>query len=750
MNVKPLAELAPHVAGRSVALVGNAPSLLGAGLAVRIDGCDLVVRMNNYRVDHVLAASVGSRRDVYLCSFWYTQDKITKTSQEVLDHRLIVCPFSEIHDPASPRHQFAASLIGSGIVYAPTEAETAALELDLGAAPVTTGLLGAYLFAKLLAPRSLLICGFDCFTDINNVHYYEKRGHTGFSHDLIREREWLCQLADTDLRVDWFERNREKTMGSQQASQAGRAEPRRYRIAIQKTEICSRREPDHWRLKEYLTRNGHTLVSRMEDADYVLLDTCSFNQFTEDTSIAAVERLKGQGPELVVVGCLPRAAEQRLAFVHPGHSVKHREYENLDPLFFRTTSYADLRDSLFKLPVLNDRSAAMSESGRSVQIQAGWGCADKCTFCGDKAAVGHIRSRPLDELVAETRQAIADGAQYVAIVGDDVAAMGVDRDYTVFDFLEAVVAVPGDYKLDLYEMNPKYLVRDLPRLSRILATGHFGELTIAYQSGNDRILKLMGRGYTRSDMEALVQLLHGHHISVYTHVLAGTPGETEEDFEDTLSLFLDHRIEGGAFFGYQDVERAPAHRLPGHVEERVIRKRLDYAAERLALAEYDVVWREDKIQCYRVDDDVLSRPHMSARIQQVKQERARIRQRFDEAVAACLDAGIHRVVLYGTGRHSQRLGSRLKSCPLDILRFVDDNPARQGLSFLGFGIASLDQALELRPDAIIISTDAYETAIVERIRPKLTGTGVGLVTLYGAGGVRLESRATRAAMLSAV
>lgn len=738
MRVCRLVDLASWIDGRSVAIVGNAPSLLTSTLGPRIDACDVVIRTNNYLLKDEWREHVGTRIDGYLCSFWYGHDKITKSADDIRRHSHVICPFPDVGESRQARHQFAASLMGDRDVHVPTTEELEGVRAYIRDAIPTTGFLGVYLLLKSFTPASVLMCGFDCFADITRVHYYESGGHCGFSHNSDQEKAAFLRLAREYPALNWHEASAAKDRVTSPGTKppAGEVVPRR--VYVRKTDVCRRREPDHWRLREYFARNGHTLVAAPADADCVVLDTCSSNGRTEDDSMRAVEELAQTGKDMVVVGCLPRVAGNRLAGVFEGKTACHGEWNKLDSWFRISTGYQEVEQSLSRLPVATHCSEAFGQPGTCWQIQVSRGCTDCCTYCGDKAAVGAIRSRPLDELLADARSALDSGASYLALVGDDVGAVGMDRGYTVFDLLEQVVAIPGDYTLDLYDVSPKHLVRDLPRLGRILASGHFGELTIAWESASDRVLQIMNRGYTCGEIRALAGLLHANRVGVHGHILVGMPGETDAEFEESLRLVTELQCEGVTFFAYQDIPRTPAYRLPEKIAPATIRARMCRAAERLALNDYEITPYQDHMQCYRVAEEAPAKRREASSLVEVRRQRADAANRFKRATEMVASAGLSRIVVYGTGQHTRRLARLLAACPLDLLGFIDDAVEGADATYLGRPVMNLRAALSLSPDAIIFSTDRYERDLAARLRAQLPQGGVALVTLYEDGAPRME------------
>jgi len=208
------------------------------------------------------------------------------------------------------------------------------------------------------------------------------------------------------------------------------------------------------------------------------------------------------------------------------------------------------------------------------------GCNQRCTFCIVPDTRGEERSRPIGEIVAECRELVARGAREVTLLGQIVTSFG-KRDVPAREgksafvqLLEAVHQVEGLERLRFTSPHPKGygddLVEAYGRLPKLVESAH-----IPAQSGSDRVLRLMHRGYTRRRFLELTEKLRRVRptIGLSTDLIVGFPGETEEDFEQTLSLAREARFDQAYIFKYSERRDTPAALMPGQLPQAVREER---------------------------------------------------------------------------------------------------------------------------------------------------------------------------------
>lgn len=337
---------------------------------------------------------------------------------------------------------------------------------------------------------------------------------------------------------------------------------------------CQMNEYDSAKMRAKLGADGYESTEDPEQADLILVNTCSIRDKAEQkmhSALGEYRRMKKEGQQvrIGVAGCvaqqegdalLKRYKDIDLVFGPDG--VPHvrelvREAEQGRRVL--DTEFLDLETYPFVTDV--DPKAA-SQVGAFVTIQKG--CDNKCTFCIVPSTRGAEASRPSTEIVDEVRALTDLGVREITLIGQNVNSYGLKRggERTFAELLYAVSEVPGVERIRYTTSHPRDMgedvvqaYRDLPKL-----TSH---LHLPVQSGNNRILRRMKRYYTRERFLEIVDALRDARpdLVLTTDFIVGFPGETDEQFEDTMSLLEDVGFVSSYSFKYSPRPGTPALRL---------------------------------------------------------------------------------------------------------------------------------------------------------------------------------------------
>jgi tRNA-2-methylthio-N6-dimethylallyladenosine synthase len=305
---------------------------------------------------------------------------------------------------------------------------------------------------------------------------------------------------------------------------------------------CQQNEHKSEEIAGVLLRAGYALVDEPDEADVVLLNTCMVRQRSEDKVIGRVgelQRLRRTRPRLIGVGgCMAQGRGVGILDLCPGADFA-----------FGTARLADLPDLIARaqagerfacLPGPNGLERLPIRRQRPFQayVTVAEGCSHACAYCVVPQVRGPLRSRPVPEVVAELRDLARAGYKEVTLLGQNVDAYGLDLgDGTRFaQLLRAAAKIPIP-RIRFTTSHPAYLTDEV--VAAIAQGENVCEhVHLAVQSGSDRILAAMGRGYTRARFLSLVDRLQQEvpGVNVTTDVIVGFPGETDDDFALTLSL----------------------------------------------------------------------------------------------------------------------------------------------------------------------------------------------------------------------
>ncbi|HTL57648.1 MAG TPA: tRNA (N6-isopentenyl adenosine(37)-C2)-methylthiotransferase MiaB [Candidatus Limnocylindrales bacterium] len=361
-----------------------------------------------------------------------------------------------------------------------------------------------------------------------------------------------------------------------------------------KTYGCQMNERDSEAVAAQLVARGYTLAHSESTADVILLNTCSVRDMAEQKALHKMQALiadtRRSRPGLVFgfMGCMAQSRGQELLDRLPdvdlviGTQKFHRTADYLDDIFSgrreqvvdiaeEEKSEATIRDHL-----LNGNGAKSATAFVSIMQ----GCNQYCTFCIVPYTRGEERSRTISDIVAECRQLVQQGVKEITLLGQIVTSYGKRDIPRVNDksgfvlLLEAIHEIPGLERIRFTSPHPKGygddLVEAYGRLPKLVESAH-----IPVQSGSDRVLKLMHRGYNRARYLEIIEKLRRVKppIGLSTDFIVGFPGESEEDFQETLSLVREVKFDQAYVFRYSERRDTPAAAMPGQIAEALRQER---------------------------------------------------------------------------------------------------------------------------------------------------------------------------------
>jgi tRNA-2-methylthio-N6-dimethylallyladenosine synthase len=354
-------------------------------------------------------------------------------------------------------------------------------------------------------------------------------------------------------------------------------------------------ERDSEAVAAQLVAKGYTLAGSEAMADVILLNTCSVRDMAEQKALHKMDVLmhetRKRRPNVVLgfLGCMAQSRGRELIDRLPdvdlvvGTQKFHRTAEYLDDLL------AGRRDKVVEVDAEPRSEATIREhllngnGHKSVTafVSIMQGCNQYCTFCIVPYTRGEERSRTIPDIVAECRELVARGVKEITLLGQIVTSYG-KRDLPIRDgkggfvqLLEAVHEVDGVERIRFTSPHPKGYGDDLVaaygRLPKLVESAH-----IPVQSGSDRILKLMHRGYTRARYLEIIRKLREAQpgIGLSTDIIVGFPGEAEADFEETLSLIRAVQFDQAYLFKYSERRDTPAAAMPDQVPQALREERL--------------------------------------------------------------------------------------------------------------------------------------------------------------------------------
>lgn len=269
---------------------------------------------------------------------------------------------------------------------------------------------------------------------------------------------------------------------------------------------------------------GHRRSSQ-EEAQLVIVNTCAVTERTERKILRRLSEL--QGERLVVAGCLPSAIPEAV------RDLRCREVLGI----LSAPSGRRIGEALPPEPGLP--GSGRQARDRCAVVNISEGCAGRCSYCIVRRARGLLRSKTVQEVAKEVRRRLKEGAVEVQLASQDAAAYGLDLGSSLPELIDAVAEIDGDFRIRVGMMNPdqlKPILEDL--ISSFDDPKVYKFLHLPVQSGSAEVLQSMRRGYAPQDFLSMAARLRAafSDLTLYTDVIAGYPGETEEDFAATEEL----------------------------------------------------------------------------------------------------------------------------------------------------------------------------------------------------------------------
>jgi tRNA-2-methylthio-N6-dimethylallyladenosine synthase len=315
-----------------------------------------------------------------------------------------------------------------------------------------------------------------------------------------------------------------------------------------------------------LAADGYTAVDWPEGADVILVNTCAIRDHAEQRVIGRVGELKrAMKPDTVlgVTGCMAqRLGPRLLKSKHVSLVIGPDGYRALPALVERARGGEKVTSTSFDLEEHYEDVAPKRYDKVKAWIPVQRGCDYRCTYCIVPYTRGAERSRKLADVVRETRSVVAEGMSEVVLLGQTVNSYS-DGEHDFADLLRAVGGVPGIRRVRFTSPHPNdFSERVIDALAGVPAVCEHVHLPM--QSGSTAILKRMLRRYTREEYFTCLQRLRAAipGLSVTTDVIVGFPGETEADFEETLSAVREAQFTDAFMFKFSMREGTPAERMP--------------------------------------------------------------------------------------------------------------------------------------------------------------------------------------------
>lgn len=342
---------------------------------------------------------------------------------------------------------------------------------------------------------------------------------------------------------------------------------------------CQQNVADSEKIKGMLSEMGYGFTENRFEAKLIIFNTCAVREHAEDRVFGNVGMLKSykrENPDVIIACCGCMMQQQHIAdkikqsfpFVDLvfGTHVVHR----LPELLFKTLTR---KKRVFELPDTDGAIAegvpVLRDNDKKAWLPIMYGCNNFCSYCIVPYVRGRERSREADIIIGEAQELIKSGYKEITLLGQNVNSYGKDLSPQVSfaELLRKINALDGDFRIRFMTSHPKDCTREL--LEAMANCDKVAKhLHLPFQSGNNRVLQAMNRKYTREKYLELINYakeLMGDELSITSDIIVGFPGESYEEFKDTLSLVEEVKFTSLFTFIYSPRKGTPAAEMPDPV-----------------------------------------------------------------------------------------------------------------------------------------------------------------------------------------
>jgi tRNA A37 methylthiotransferase MiaB len=377
---------------------------------------------------------------------------------------------------------------------------------------------------------------------------------------------------------------------------------------------CYRRREEVAMVGRFFLANGWTEAAAAEKADCVILFTCAEMRYKVANMIREVKDLAertGPDTEFIVGSCLPKTDRQALAGVFHGPTITPTDFgalnalpgitvriEDMPPIFGRDAAFRPLarRSRWSKGNVIPYRLsrraarfirrflpfnrlkplAARLARARGMIVYVSAGCPKNCSYCAIHFATGPVRSKPLDVVMQNITAGLRLGYRTFDLLSDSIGGYGLDLGADLGRLFDRILAHPGRFSIGIDDLHPHEFIRYFDKILALCRAGRLTFLYVPIQSGNERILRLMNRPCDRNDLLAKLKTIRRFsEVFLQTSIIVGFPGETEAEFDDSLSFLKTIGFDHVFAHYYCDMPNTESSRLPQKTDKAVMIGRLE-------------------------------------------------------------------------------------------------------------------------------------------------------------------------------
>ncbi|WP_026887127.1 tRNA (N6-isopentenyl adenosine(37)-C2)-methylthiotransferase MiaB [Clostridium beijerinckii] len=364
------------------------------------------------------------------------------------------------------------------------------------------------------------------------------------------------------------------------------------RLFFIQTYGCQMNEEDSEKLSGMLKRMGYESTDNRDEASIIIFNTCCVRENAENKvfgNLGALKRQKEKNPDLVIgiCGCMmqQKGMADDILKKFPYVNIifgTHNSYKFPEYLNRVKTEGVQIKEIIDKETEIVEGIPIDRKSDVKGFVTIMYGCNNFCTYCIVPYVRGRERSRKPEDIINEIKDMVSRGYKEVTLLGQNVNSYGkgLEEDITFADLLRKVNEIEGIERIRFMTSHPKdltldvvYAIRDCDKVCE--------QIHLPVQSGSDRILKEMNRHYTKQQYLELAKEIRAEipDVTFSTDIIVGFPGETEEDFNETLELAKEVRYDAAFTFIYSRRNHTPADKMENQIPDEIKHERFNKLVE---------------------------------------------------------------------------------------------------------------------------------------------------------------------------
>ena len=331
---------------------------------------------------------------------------------------------------------------------------------------------------------------------------------------------------------------------------------------------CTANKSDASLVKGILKENDYEIVEEIEDADSIVILTCTVIDTTEQRMLSRLKVFKKTGKKIVVAGCMASVQSDIVKSIIPDALLLPPQYSH---------HIVELLNG--EKPVFMEKNKTLFSKyfeGVVAPVSIAEGCMFSCSYCITSLARGKLRSFPIDEIKKDVCSAINKGCKEIQLTAQDTSSYGLDTGHDLGDLLRNVSTIKGDYRIRVGMMNPFTCLKNLDSIIKGFENPKiYRFLHLPVQSGDNDILKKMNRKYTVDDFLKMIKKFRDKYpdITISTDIIVGFPTETDEQFQHTIDLLKTVKPDITNITRYSARPYTKAKTMKGRIKTDIAKKR---------------------------------------------------------------------------------------------------------------------------------------------------------------------------------